>query len=289
MLVATGWKDYELIDAGDGERLERWGHFVLRRPDPQALWPKTATPGVWQAVHGYYHRSSTGGGNWEFLAKIPEQWTIRYQTLTFKLRLMGFKHTGLFPEQAVNWEWLMEQIRKRRGLVRVLNLFAYTGGASVAAAAAGAEVCHIDAAKGMLAMAKDNLALSGLQDRPVRLIADDVLKFVRREQRRGRQYEGIIMDPPTYGRGPSGEIWKIEDELYGLLKECVSLLAPQPLFFLINAYKTGLAPTVIQNMLITAIHGRYHGTAIADEIGLPMTATPLILPCGACCRWEAHP
>jgi 23S rRNA (cytosine1962-C5)-methyltransferase len=289
MLVARGWKDYELIDAGDGERLERWGRFVLRRPDPQALWPKMAGPKVWKEVHGHYHRSNTGGGNWEFLAEIPEQWTIRYQALTFNLRLMGFKHTGLFPEQAVNWEWLMELIRKRREPVRVLNLFAYTGGASVAAASVGAEVCHIDAAKGMLAMAKENLAASGLQDRPVRLIADDVLKFVRREQRRGRQYEGIIMDPPSYGRGPSGEIWKIEDQLFDLLKECVAIIAPQPLFFLINAYKTGLAPTVIQNMLTIAINGQYSGAAVADEIGLPLTAAPLILPCGACCRWEARP
>jgi 23S rRNA (cytosine1962-C5)-methyltransferase len=289
MLVATGWKDYELIDAGDGERLERWGRWLLRRPDPQALWPKTAGSKVWKEVHGHYHRSNTGGGTWEFLAPIPEQWTIQYQALTFRLRLMGFKHTGLFPEQAVNWEWLMERIRARQTPVRILNLFAYTGGASVVAASAGAAVCHIDAAKGMLAMAKENLALSGLQDRPVRLIADDVLKFVRREQRRGRQYEGIIMDPPTYGRGPSGEIWKIEDELYGLLKECAAILAPQPLFFLINSYKTGLAPTVIQNMLTIALDGKYPGTAVADEIGLPMTAAPLILPCGACCRWEARP
>jgi 23S rRNA (cytosine1962-C5)-methyltransferase len=287
MLVATGWKDYELIDAGDGERLERWGRFRLRRPDPQALWPKTADAQVWRQVHGHYHRSNTGGGSWEFLAKIPERWTIKYQALTFNLRLMGFKHTGLFPEQAVNWEWLVGVLRRRQGPVRVLNLFAYTGGASVAAAYAGAEVCHIDAAKGMLAMAKENLALSGLAARPVRFIADDVLKFVRREQRRGRQYEGIIMDPPSYGRGPAGEIWKIEDELYGLLKECVAILAPQPLFFLINSYKTGLAPTVIQNMLTVALGDRYSGTATADEIGLPLAAAPLVLPCGASCRWEA--
>ncbi|MGD9156336.1 MAG: class I SAM-dependent methyltransferase [Bacillota bacterium] len=289
MLVAKGWKDYELIDAGDGERLERWGRFILRRPDPQALWPKTAASEVWKAVHGHYHRSSTGGGSWEFHGKIPEQWTIRYQAFTFGLRLMGFKHTGLFPEQAVNWEWLSGVIRGRRGPVRVLNLFAYTGGASVAAAYAGAEVCHIDAARGMLTMAKENLALSGLRDRPVRFIADDVLKFVRREQRRGRQYEGIIMDPPSYGRGPGGEVWKIEDELYGLLRECAAILAPQPLFFLINSYKTGLAPTVIQNMLTVALGNAYSGTATADEIGLPISAAPLVLPCGTSCRWEARP
>jgi 23S rRNA (cytosine1962-C5)-methyltransferase len=288
MLVASGWKDYELIDAGDEERLERWGQFILRRPDPQALWPKTAAGRIWKEVHGHYHRSSTGGGSWEFLAPIPEQWTIKYQALTFNLRLMGFKHTGLFPEQAVNWEWLIGRIRSRARPVRVLNLFAYTGGASVAAAYAGAEVCHIDAAKGILAMAKENLALSGLRDRPVRFIAEDVLKFVRREQRRGRQYEGIIMDPPSYGRGPAGEVWKIEDELYGLIKECAAVLAPQPLFFLINSYKTGLAPTVIQNMLTVALDGRYSGLATADEIGLPLSAAPLILPCGASCRWEAH-
>lgn len=288
MLVAAGWKDYELIDAGDGERLERWGRIVLRRPDPQALWPKTAPEAVWEDVHGHYHRSSTGGGSWEFLKKVPEEWTISYQALSFHIKLMGFKHTGLFPEQAVNWDWMIDRIQRRTGPVRVLNLFAYTGGASVAAAYAGAEVCHIDAAKGMVAMAKNNLVLSGLQDRPVRFIVDDVLKFVRREQRRGRQYEGIIMDPPSYGRGPAGEIWKIEDELYALLKDCVRILAPHPLFFLINSYKTGLAPTVIRNMLTLAMGGKYEGSVMADEIGLPMSAADLVLPCGASCRWESQ-
>ncbi|HYH02741.1 MAG TPA: class I SAM-dependent methyltransferase [Bacillota bacterium] len=288
MLVAAGWKDYELIDAGGEERLERWGRIILRRPDPQALWPKTAPEAVWRDVHGHYHRSDTGGGSWEFLKKTPEEWKINYQALAFHIKLMGFKHTGLFPEQAVNWDWMIDRIRRRTGPVRVLNLFAYTGGASVAAAYAGAEVCHIDAAKGMVAVAKDNLALSGLQDRPVRFIVDDVLKFVRREQRRGRQYEGIIMDPPSYGRGPSGEIWKIEDELYALLKDCVQILAPQPVFFLINSYKTGLAPTVIQNMLTLAMGGNYRGNVMADEIGLPMSLAKLVLPCGASCRWEAQ-
>jgi 23S rRNA (cytosine1962-C5)-methyltransferase len=288
MLIAGGWKDYELIDAGDGERLERWGRFVLRRPDPQALWPKTAGERVWKDVHGHYHRSSTGGGSWEFFTRFPESWKINYQAMTFYIKLMGFKHTGLFPEQAVNWDWMIALIRSRRETVRVLNLFAYTGAASVAAAFAGAEVCHVDAAKGMVALAKENLALSRLAERPVRFIVDDALKFVRREQRRGRQYDGIIMDPPSYGRGPSGEIWKIEDELYGLLKECTALLSPKPLFFLINSYKTGLAPTVIGNMLTFALGSNRKGALVAEEIGLPMTVPDLILPCGASCRWEAE-
>jgi 23S rRNA (cytosine1962-C5)-methyltransferase len=288
MLVAGGWKDYELIDAGDGERLERWGRFILRRPDPQALWPKTAGERVWKDVHGYYHRSSSGGGSWEFFTRFPENWTINYQAMTFYIKLMGFKHTGIFPEQAVNWDWMIALIRSRRETVRVLNLFAYTGGASVAAASAGAEVCHVDAAKGMVALAKENLALSRLAERPVRFIVDDALKFVRREQRRGRQYDGIIMDPPSYGRGPSGEIWKIEDELYGLLKECTALLSPEPLFCLINSYKTGLAPTVIRNMLALALGSGRKGSLAAEEIGLPMTVPGLILPCGASCRWEAE-
>ncbi|HEY8464681.1 MAG TPA: class I SAM-dependent methyltransferase [Bacillota bacterium] len=288
MLVATGWKDYELIDAGAGERLERWGQIILRRPDPQALWPKSANEAIWEDVHGYYHRSSTGGGSWEFRKQLPEQWLVKYHAFSFRIKLMGFKHTGLFPEQAVNWDWMVDLIRRHSGPVRVLNLFAYTGGASVAAAYAGAEVCHIDASKGMVNLAKENLALSKLRERPVRFIVDDVSKFVRREQRRGRQYEAIIMDPPSYGRGPAGEIWKIEDELFALLKDCIQIMAPKPLFFLINSYKTGLAPTVIQNMLTLAMDGKYRGTAVVDEIGLPVTVTKLVLPCGASCRWEAQ-
>jgi 23S rRNA (cytosine1962-C5)-methyltransferase len=287
MLIADGWKDYELIDAGAGERLERWGSHILRRPDPQALWPKNAPASVWEQVHGHYHRSSSGGGEWEFFAKLPERWTIRYQELSFYVKAMGFKHTGIFPEQAVNWDWLMRLVRARREPVRILNLFAYTGGASVAAAAAGAEVCHVDAAKGIVALAKENLALSGLAERPVRFIVDDALKFVKREGRRGRQYEGIIMDPPSYGRGPDGELWKIEDELYGLLNECSAIFTERPLFFLINSYKTGLAPTVIQNMLAMALGKERAGLFNSDEIGLPITASGMVLPCGVSCRWEA--
>jgi 23S rRNA (cytosine1962-C5)-methyltransferase len=289
MLIADGWKDYELIDAGAGERLERWGPYILRRPDPQALWPKSATAAAWEQVHGHYHRSSSGGGEWEFRSKLPERWTIRYHELSFYVKAMGFKHTGIFPEQAVNWDWLMRLIQARREPVRVLNLFAYTGGASVAAAAAGAEVCHVDAAKGIVALAKENLALSGLAERPVRFIVDDALKFARREGRRGRQYEGVIMDPPSYGRGPDGELWKIEDELYGLIKECVAIFAERPLFFLINSYKTGLAPTVIQNMLAMALPKNHSGRFSSNEIGLPITASGLVLPCGVSCRWEATP
>lgn len=288
MLVADQWKDYELIDAGDGERLERWGRYILRRPDPQALWPRSAAPGEWEKVHGHYHRSSSGGGTWEFPGKVPERWSVSYQDLKFHIKVMGFKHTGLFPEQAVNWDWMMNRIRACAAPVNVLNLFAYTGGASVACAAAGAQVCHVDAAKGMVAMAKENLALSGLAERPVRFIVDDVLKFVQREKRRGRKYEGIIMDPPSYGRGPSGEVWKLEDELFGLLKACGAILAPVPLFFLVNSYKTGLAPTVIQNMIEFTIGKGRPGRYSSDEIGLPITVSGMVLPCGASCRWEAR-
>lgn len=287
MLLADDWKDYELIDTGGGEKLERWGKYILRRPDPQAIWPLIDSSGKWESVDARYHRSPSGGGSWEYKRKLPEKWTINYGELSFYIEPTGFKHTGLFPEQAVNWKWMIGKIKSCRHPVRVLNLFAYTGGATVAAASAGAEVCHVDASKGMVARAKENLSLSGLAEKPVRFIVDDVVKFVQREKRRGKQYEAVIMDPPSYGRGPKGELWKIEDELYGLIQLCLDVLSPQPLFFLINSYTTGLSPTVIKNMLLLSVRRKYGGDVSADEIGLPASSSGLILPCGAAGRWEA--
>ncbi|HHY83771.1 MAG TPA: SAM-dependent methyltransferase [Clostridiales bacterium] len=287
MFLANEWKDYELIDTGSGEKLERWGKYILRRPDPQVIWPMSSDK-HWKRAHAHYHRSSTGGGEWEYFHELPSEWKITYKELTFHVKPMGFKHTGLFPEQAVNWDWIIEKIRSRKAPVKVLNLFAYTGGATVAAAYAGAEeVCHVDAAKGMVAWAKENIQLSGLGDRKVRFIVDDVIKFVQREIRRRRQYDGIIMDPPTYGRGPNGEVWKIENELYGLVELCLKVLSPNPLFFLINSYTTGLAPTVLTNILTLSMKRKYGGTVRAEEVGLPISSSGLILPCGASGRWEA--
>jgi len=289
MFLADDWKDYELIDTGNGEKLERWGKYILRRPDPQVIWPISSKDKLWSQAHARYHRSNTGGGSWEYFAKLPDEWEISYGGMRFHLKPMGFKHTGLFPEQAVNWKWIIEKIRSSKTPVRVLNLFAYTGGASVAAAFAGAEeVCHVDAAKGMVAWAKENINLSGLQSRKVRFIVDDVKKFVQREIRRERQYDAIIMDPPSYGRGPNGEVWKIEDELYGLIELCMKVLSPSPLFFLINSYTTGLAPTVLKNILTLSIKKKYGGDIEADEVGLPISSSGLILPCGASGRWEAE-
>ncbi|MGE5582135.1 MAG: class I SAM-dependent methyltransferase [Bacillota bacterium] len=286
MLVADQWRDYELIDAGAGERLERWGKYILRRPDPQVIWPPKLSPDEWNRFHAHYHRSSSGGGKWEFRGRLPERWVVCYKELAFYIKPMNFKHTGLFPEQAVNWEWFSAQIRSGSAPVKILNLFAYTGGATVAAASAGAEVCHVDAAKGMVAWAKENLQLSGMAERPVRFIVDDVLKFVQREKRRGRRYEGIIMDPPSFGRGPGGEVWKIEDEIFNLVKECLELLANRPRFFLINSYTTGLAPTVLKNILSLTVLPKFGGIVSAGEVGIPVTASGIILPCGASGRWE---
>lgn len=286
MLLADKWKDYELLDTGDGEKLERWGKYVLRRPDPQVIWPGTDNEKAWARADAHYHRSQSGGGSWEYKTKLPSRWTISYGKLSFYIEPTGFKHTGLFPEQAVNWEWMMDKIRSASKPVRVLNLFAYTGGATVACAYAGAEVCHVDAAKGMVTRAKENLELSGLKDRTVRFITDDVIKFVQREKRRGRMYEGIIMDPPSYGRGPKGELWKIEDELYGLVEMCMDILSPEPVFFLINSYTTGLAPSVLTNILSMSMIKKFGGQAYSDEIGLPIKASGLVLPCGASGRWE---
>jgi len=286
MLLADGWKDYELIDAGNGEKLERWGGYILRRPDPQAIWPISAGTEVWERADAHYHRSSSGGGRWEYIKKLPSRWTIKYGELSFYIEPTGFKHTGLFPEQAVNWDWIRDKIKKSGRKINVLNLFAYTGGATVAAIHANAEVCHVDASKGMVTRAKENLELSGLRDRPVRFIVDDVLKFVAREKRRGRKYDAVIMDPPSYGRGPNGEVWKIEDELFGLISLCMDVLTDEPLFFIVNSYTTGLSPTVIENMLKLSLKKKFGGMVNADELGLKASATGLVLPCGSTGRWE---
>ncbi|KEQ26028.1 class I SAM-dependent methyltransferase [Paenibacillus tyrfis] len=287
MFAAQDWKDYELIDTGGGEKLERWGSIVLRRPDPQIIWPLPKETGVWREADAHYHRSSSGGGNWEYRKDIPERWTISYRGLSFHIKPTSFKHTGLFPEQAVNWSWMMDKIRSAGRPIRVLNLFAYTGGASVACASAGAEVCHVDASKGVVQWAKENLQLSGLGDRPVRFITDDVFKFVQREQRRGSKYDAIIMDPPSYGRGPNGETWKLETNLYPFVETCMSILTDKPLFFLINSYTTGISATVLHNTLALSLGRSHGGTITCGEIGLPITASKLMLPCGILGRWEA--
>ena len=280
MYLADAWQDYEILDAGNGNKLERWGQVRLLRPDPQAVWPMQEP----RSVDARYIRSASGGGHWEYTKTLPDSWTIQYRDLTFQVRPTGFKHTGLFPEQAVNWDWMRGLVKKAPKPFRALNLFAYTGGATCALAAAGAEVVHVDAAKGMVAWAKENLALCGLGEKPVRFIVDDVMKFVLREQRRGRQYEGILMDPPSYGRGPGGEMWKIEENLYPLVAECCKLLSPEARFFLINSYTTGLAPTVLSNVLQAALPGR-GGRIEAGEVGLPISRGTLVLPCGASGRW----
>lgn len=287
MRMATDWQDYELLDTGSGEKLERWGNFILRRPDPQIIWPLVRETPDWKNAHGHYHRSSSGGGQWSFRKELPDRWTIGYGPLKFHIKPTNFKHTGLFPEQAVNWSWMMDRIRSAGRPIRVLNLFAYTGGATVASAAAGAEVCHVDAAKGMVQWAKENAQLSGLEDAPIRYITDDVFKFVQREQRRGRQYEAIIMDPPSYGRGPNGEMWKLEENLFPFLESCVSILSDRPLFVLINSYTTGLSPTVLNNLLKMSIGRKFGGQIDCGEIGLPITASGMTLPCGIYGRWES--
>lgn len=286
MLRADDWKDYELIDTGDGEKLERWGPYILRRPDPQVIWPSSGSQKMWEEVDGHYHRSKSGGGSWEYKRKMPERWKISYDKLTFIIKPTGFKHTGLFPEQAVNWKWIINKIKSAGREINVLNLFAYTGGATVAAAYAGAAVCHVDAAKGMVIWAKENIAASGLSDKPVRFITDDVFKFVQREKRRGRKYDAIIMDPPSYGRGPKGEIWKIEESLYDFINECMDVLSDNPLFFLVNSYTTGFSPTVINNILSMTIKKKYGGHITSGEVGIPVKASGLTLPCGIFARWE---
>lgn len=284
MWIAENWKDYEAIDASAGEKLERWGKYLLVRPDPQVIWDTPKAHDGWQKRHGHYHRSSKGGGEWEFFG-LPEEWSVRYRDLTFRLKPFRFKHTGLFPEQAVNWDWFSELIRNAGRPIKVLNLFAYTGGATLSAAKAGASVTHVDASKGMVGWAKENAASSGLADAPIRFLVDDCAKFVEREIRRGRRYDAVIMDPPSYGRGPDGEIWKIEESLFSFLTRVSELLSEQPLFVLLNSYTTGLQPAVLSYMMNTVFTSRLGGQVASEEIGLPVTKSGLVLPCGASGRW----
>ena len=286
MWLADGWKDYEVIDTSNGEKLERWGKYLLVRPDPQVLWDTPRKHKGWKNMNGHYHRSSKGGGEWVFF-DLPKQWTINYKSLTFNLQPFSFKHTGVFPEQAANWDWFSNKIRNAGRPIKVLNLFAYTGGATLSAAAAGASVTHVDASKGMVTWAKENAKSSGLSEAPIRYIVDDCVKFVEREIRRGNTYDAIIMDPPSYGRGPKGEIWKIEEAIYPFVQLCSKVLSDNPLFFLINSYTTGLQPAVLAYMMGTELVPRYGGVVNADEIGLPVTSNGLTLPCGASGRWES--
>lgn len=285
MWIANNWKDYEVIDTSCGEKLERWGNYILLRPDPQVIWNTPKEVKEWKHLNGHYHRSAKGGGEWEFF-HLPNEWSIHYRDLTFHLKPFSFKHTGLFPEQAVNWDWFSEIIRNADRPLKVLNLFAYTGGATLAAAKAGASVTHVDASKGMVTWAKENAVASGLEEAPIRWLVDDCVKFVEREIRRGRKYDGIIMDPPSYGRGPKGEIWKIEEKIYPFIELCSQLLSDDPLFFLVNSYTTGLQPAVLSYMMNTAIVDRFGGKVAAEEIGLPVKTNGLVLPCGASGRWE---
>ena len=285
MWVSDKWRDFELLDCSRGEKLERWGRYTVVRPDPQAIWDTPRSDRRWQRCDGRYTRSSSGGGSWD-RGSLPASWQISYGELTFNVKPMSFKHTGLFPEQAANWDYIMRKIRSAGRPVSVLNLFAYTGAATVAALAAGASVCHVDAAKGMVAWAKENAASSGVADRPVRWIVDDCARFVEREIRRGRRYDAIIMDPPSYGRGPGGEVWKLEDDLWDFVSLTAGVLSDDPLFVIINSYTTGLSPSVLTYIAESIFTRRFGGRAESRELGLPVTATGLCLPCGAACRWE---
>ncbi len=286
MKIADEWKDYEILDMANGEKLERWKDVILVRPDPQIIWNKKSFPNKWKDVNATYNRSKTGGGSWEYNKKMPDSWKIKYKDLTFNIKPMGFKHTGLFPEQAVNWDWMIDKIEKEKREVKVLNLFAYTGGATVASLYAGASVCHVDSSKGMVAWAKENVVSSGLEKRPVRYIVDDVVKFVNREIRRGNKYDAIIMDPPSYGRGTNGEVWQFEENIYDLVNLCMQVLSNDPLFFLINSYTTGISSKVLENVLKLNIPINAKGKFEAGEIGLPMNKSSLVLPCGIYGRWE---
>jgi 23S rRNA (cytosine1962-C5)-methyltransferase len=286
LLVANDWKEYELVDAGLGERLERWDTFYFIRPDPQVLWPRIKESALWNSAHARYIRSQSGGGHWDRLRDFPGRWQVSYKNLAFHIRPTDFKHMGLFPEQAANWDWIISKIRDAGRPVNVLNLFAYTGGATLAAAYAGAEVCHVDAAKGMVAWAGENLRLSGLGDRPVRFIVDDVIKFVKRENKRKKTYDAVIMDPPSYGRGTKGETWKIEKFLLELLVECVKLLSPAPLFFLVNSYTAGYSPVVLENILRSTAGSACRGSVTSGELALPVSGSSYVLPCGVFGRWE---
>ncbi len=286
MRVSSNWVDYELIDTSSGERLERWGDIILIRPDPQIIWNTERTNPLWKKAHAKYHRSKEGGGQWQVFKKIPDSWSLKYRDLVFNVKPMGFKHTGIFPEQAVNWDLASSIIKESDRQLNVLNLFGYTGCATLACLNAGAKVCHVDASKGMVQWARENAVSSGLADKPVRWLVDDCMKFVAREQRRGNKYDGIIMDPPSYGRGPGGEVWKLEEQLYSFLELCSTILSEDARFFILNSYTTGLPPSVMEYMLSTILVKRFGGTVSSSEIGLPVTDTNLVLPCGNTAIWR---
>ena len=286
MRVSNSWKDYELIDCSDGERLERWGDIILIRPDPQIIWSTGKKNPLWRKAHARYHRSNKGGGSWEMYKKVPDSWSINFKNLVFNIKPMGFKHTGVFPEQAVNWEWMQNKIKEENRPLKILNLFGYTGCATLACMEAGASVCHVDASKGMVTWAKENAVTSKLADKPVRWLVDDCVKFVQREIRRGNKYDGIVMDPPSYGRGPNGEVWKIEEKLYSLIELCIQVLTDNPTFFILNSYTTGLSPAVMEYLLNVQLKSKFGGKVSSDEIGLRVTETNLSLPCGSTVIWE---
>ena len=285
MNIANEWKDYEIIDMANGEKLERWGNIKLIRPDPQIIWKTKSFPNEWKNANAKYNRSNTGGGAWEYKKRLPESWQVKYKNLTFNIKPMGFKHTGLFPEQAVNWDWMINKIQQSKRNIKVLNLFAYTGGATVACLSAGASVCHVDSSKGMTTWAKENVESSGLREKPVRFIIDDVVKFVQREIRRGNKYDAIVMDPPSYGRGKNGEVWQFENNIADLVELCMQVLSDDPLFFLINSYTTGISSRVLDNLLELNMKN-HKGKITSGEIGLPMKNSNLVLPCGIYGRWE---
>ncbi len=285
MEIARNWKEYEILDMADGEKLEVWKNVTLIRPDPQIIWKEKSQPDLWNTADARYRRSNSGGGGWKVIKKIPQNWQIHYKNLVFNIKPMGFKHTGLFPEQAVNWDWMMQKIRQENRPIKVLNLFAYTGGATVACLSAGASVCHVDSSKGMTDWAKENVKSSGLADKPVRFLIDDVVKFVQREIRRGNQYDAIIMDPPSYGRGKNGEVWQFESQIADLVELCEKVLSKNPLFFLINSYTTGISSKVLENILRLKLAGP-KGKITSGEVGLPMKNSALVLPCGIFGRWE---
>ena len=286
MNVANNWKDYEIIDASCGQKYERWGNIYLLRPDPQVIWDNGNLRDKYNNINSHYHRSNKGGGSWENLRRTPEAWKINYGDLTFNIKQMGFKHTGLFPEQAVNWDFMMNKIKNSNREIKVLNLFAYTGGASVACLKAGASVVHVDSSRGMVDWAKENVKASGMEDRPIRYMVDDVVKFVKREIRRGNKYDAIVMDPPSYGRGSNGEVWDIEKDLYGLVELCLEILVDEPLFFIINSYSTGLSKDIFTNVLKLTLGKKFVGKIYSDEIGIPISGSDLVLPCGMYARFE---
>jgi 23S rRNA (cytosine1962-C5)-methyltransferase len=286
MRASENWKDYELIDCSDGERLERWGNIILIRPDPQIIWSSGRKNPLSKNAHARYHRSNKGGGHWEMYKKVPDSWSVRYGNLKFNVKPMGFKHTGVFPEQAVNWDFVYDKIKKENRPMNILNLFGYTGCATLSCMDAGAKVCHVDASKGMVNWAKENAQISKLADRPVRWLVDDCVKFVQREVRRDNKYDGIIMDPPSYGRGPNGEIWKIEEKLYSFMELCIKVLSDNPSFLILNSYTTGLSPAVMEYLLNVQLKSRFGGKVSADEIGLKVTETGMCLPCGSTVIWE---